>query len=387
MRRIFSTSRNPIRPRLAVALLVLLLAGALWWFAVQRGWTPGLQTQESVPQALSDSEPEPSILGLPWPGKGESPATTEADPPPDRDGISWGHRAGLHLEPDPLHLKASAAYVVDPRSGETLLRKNEGAVLPIASLTKLMTALVLTSARLPMNETVTITEDDVDRERHSRSRLRVGTALKRSEALRLALMSSENRAAHALGRTYPGGLAAFVVAMNARARALGMKDSTFVEPTGLSNRNQSTARDLAVLAAAAAADPLIRDDSTTPTHEVVLGRRAVRFNNSDRLVKSSRWDIHLQKTGYIVEAGQCLVVNATMAGRNLILVLLDSADKASRIADAERIRRWVTGAADPPAGKPRGLRSHIREHIGKPVSKLKQIGKRGRASATVRDRR
>lgn len=374
MRKIFSARPNPWRfTFLGFAFAMLLAAGAAW-YAAPTGWSwrdavrvPAAAERERLP----DSESEPSVLGIPLPGKGESPATTEADPD-ESDGVSWGHRAGLHLASDPLHLKASAAYVVDQRSGKTLLRKNDDAVLPIASLTKLMTAVVLTSARLPMDERITVTEDDVDNERHSRSRLRVGTVLTRSEALRLALMSSENRAAHALGRTYPGGLAAFVAAMNAKARALGMKNTAFVEPTGLSNRNQSTARDLALLAAAAANDPVIRDYSTTPQHDVVLGRRTVRFNNSDRLVKNSRWDIHLQKTGYIVEAGQCLIVNATLAGRKLILVLLDSADKASRVADAERIRRWVTGAADPAPAKPHGLRARIRDRIDRLGSRLRK---------------
>ena len=183
-------------------------------------------------------------------------------------------------------------------------------------------------------------------------------------------MSSENRAAHALGRTYPGGLAAFVAAMNAKARELGLKNTAFVEPTGLSNRNQSTARDLAVLAAAASRHPRIREYSVTPRHDVVLGRRTVRYNNSDRLVKSRRWDIRLQKTGYIVEAGDCLVVDAHMAGRNLILVLLDSNDARSRIADAERIRQWVVGQREQPVhnvstARQGGLRARIREKLGK----------------------
>jgi D-alanyl-D-alanine endopeptidase (penicillin-binding protein 7) len=208
-----------------------------------------------------------------------------------------------------------------------------------------------------MDEVITITDDDVDQERHSRSRLRVGTSLTRREALHLALMSSENRAAHALGRTFPGGLGPFVDAMNRKARALGMKSTVYADPTGLSSRNQSTARDLAAVVVAASREPLIREYSTTIEHDVLLGKRKVRFRNSDRLVKSPRWRIHLQKTGYIVEAGQCLVVNATVAAdRELILVLLDSADKRSRIDDAERIRQWATG--EPP-------RTSLREKAAK----------------------
>ena len=372
MRSIFSSQKRKSPALLAVLLALLLAAGGWWWFAARE--LPALPPAE---KAQPDTEPAPSVLGIPLPRSADAP--TEADPAPAKDGISWGHRAGLHKVPDDLHLKASVAYVVDQGSGRALLRKNDEAVLPIASLTKLMTALVLTGAKLPMDKSITVTVDDVDRERHSRSRLPIGSTLSRSDALRLALMSSENRAAHALGRTFPGGLPAFVAAMNAKARELGLKSTTFVEPTGLSNLNQSTARDVAVLAAAASRNPLIRDYSTTPQHEVVLGRRAVRYNNSDRLVKSRHWDIHLQKTGYIVEAGDCLVVNATIAGRNLILVLLDSTDARSRVADAERIRRWVVGEREAAVhnvstGPHRGLRARIREQIGKLKSRHRHAG-------------
>jgi D-alanyl-D-alanine endopeptidase (penicillin-binding protein 7) len=309
--------------------------------------------------AQAAAEPPPSVAErLRDTLEPENAPTTEADPPHVKNGISNGHAAGLHNTRDPLRLKASAAFVVDQRSGEVLLQKNEHAVLPIASITKLMTALVLTEAKLPLDQVITITEDDVDLERHSRSRLRVGTTLTRREALHLALMSSENRAAHALGRTFPGGLGPFVEAMNRKARALGMKSTVYADPTGLSARNQSTAHDLAAVVAAAAKEPLIREYSTTVEHDVLLNKRVVRFRNSDRLVKNPRWNIHLQKTGYIVEAGQCLVVNATIAGRELILVLLDSADKRSRIDDAERIRKWATGGDPPP-------RATLREKVRK----------------------
>lgn len=367
MRRIFS-SRKKTGPVFLVALLALLIGGAAWWWFVGRAAPAMLPAGSAAEKSLPDAEPTPSLLGIPLPRSAE--ASTEADPAPTRDGMSWGHRAGLHLVLDDLHLKASAAYVADQGSGKALLRKNDEAVLPIASLTKLMTALVLTAAKLPMNESITVTDDDVDRERHSRSRLPVGSTLTRSDALRLALMSSENRAAHALARTFPGGLPAFVAAMNARARAQGLTNTRFVDPTGLSNLNQSTARELSVLAAAASRNSLIREYSTTPQHELMLGRRSVRYNNSDRLVKSRHWDIHLQKTGYIVEAGDCLVVNATMAGRNLIVVLLDSTDARSRLADAERIRRWVEGEREAvvhnvSTGPHRGLRARLRDQVGK----------------------
>jgi D-alanyl-D-alanine endopeptidase (penicillin-binding protein 7) len=255
--------------------------------------------------------------------------------------LSFGHIAGLQAADDPLDLKSSVAFVVDQDTGKVLLRKNENAVLPIASLTKLMTGMIVSEAKLPMEEMITITQDDVDTEKGSSSRLKVGTTLTRGELMHLSLMSSENRAAHALGRTYPGGMSAFVEAMNAKARLLGMKDTRYVEPTGLSSRNQSSAQDLANLVAAASHDPMLRELSTSPGHEVEVGNRMLKYNNTNRLVKNPEWDIGLQKTGYISEAGQCLVMQAKVAGRKLIMVFLDSAGKLSRLGDAERVRKWV----------------------------------------------
>jgi len=254
---------------------------------------------------------------------------------------SYGQLAGLHGATDPLDLRSSVALVIDQDTQEVLFSKNDQAVLPIASLTKLMTGLVISEARLPMDELITITQDDVDTEKGSTSRLRVGTTLTRGEALHLALMSSENRAAHALGRTYPGGLQAFVEQMNAKARMLGMRDTQYVEPTGLSSRNQSSAHDLATLVNAAYQDPVLREYSTSPGYELAVGNRLLQYNNTNRLVKNPEWEIGLQKTGYIREAGQCLVMQARVAGRKLIMVFLDSAGKLSRLADAERVRRWV----------------------------------------------
>ncbi|MCD2513879.1 D-alanyl-D-alanine endopeptidase [Comamonas endophytica] len=258
---------------------------------------------------------------------------------------SFGQMAGLHAVPDPLDLKSSVALVVDQDTHEVLLSKNDHAVLPIASLTKLMTGLIISQARLPMDEMLTITQDDVDTEKGSSSRLRVGATLTRGEMLHLALMSSENRAAHALGRTYPGGLAAFVTQMNVKAKLLGMVDTKYVEPTGLSSRNQSSARDLAILVNVAHGDPLVRELSTSPGYEVAQGPRTLQYNNTNRLVKNPAWEIGLQKTGYISEAGQCLVMQAEVAGRKLIMVFLDSAGKFSRLADAERVRHWVENQA------------------------------------------
>lgn len=254
---------------------------------------------------------------------------------------SYGQMAGLHGARDALDLKSSVAFVVDQDTQEVLFRKNELAVLPIASITKLMTGVVISESKLPMDEMITITQDDVDTEKGSSSRLRVGSELTRGELLHLALMSSENRAANALGRSYPGGLPVFVNLMNARAKMLGMHDTRYVEPTGLSSKNQSSARDLATLVDFAYDDPVLRELSTSTGHQVAVGHRTLQYNNTNRLVKNPSWEIGLQKTGYISEAGQCLVMQAKVAGRKLIMVFLDSAGKLSRLGDAERVKRWV----------------------------------------------
>lgn len=265
---------------------------------------------------------------------------------------SFGQLSGLHDAADALELKSGVALVLDQDTDEVLFSKNAQAVLPIASLTKLMTAVVVTEANLPLDEMITITDDDIDTEKGSRSRLKVGTTLPRGDMLHLALMSSENRAAHALGRTYPGGLAVFVAEMNHKARELGMKDTRYVEPTGLSSNNQSSARDLATLVKAAHEHQIIRELSTSHEYAVEVGNRPIQFRNTNGLVKSPEWDIGLQKTGYISEAGRCLVMQAKMAGRQLIMVFLDSAGKYSRIGDAERVRRWVNESAHTAAALP-----------------------------------
>jgi D-alanyl-D-alanine endopeptidase (penicillin-binding protein 7) len=254
---------------------------------------------------------------------------------------SFGQIAGLHIGQDALDLKSSVALVIDQDTREVLFSKNDRAVLPIASLTKLMTGVIISGAKLPMDEMITVTQDDVDTEKHSSSRLRVGTTLTRGEMLHLALMSSENRAAHALGRTYPGGMSTFVSLMNAKAKMLGMTGTSYVEPTGLSSLNQSSAQDLATLVNAAHGDPMLRELSTSTGYQVAVGSRTLQYNNTNRLVKNPEWEIGLQKTGYITEAGQCLVMQTKIAGRKLIMVFLDSAGKLSRLGDAERVRRWV----------------------------------------------
>ena len=262
---------------------------------------------------------------------------------------SLGQTYGLHATDDPLDLKSSVALVIDQDTHQILFSKNPQAVLPIASITKLMTALVVTEAALPLNEELTISQEDVDTEKGSRSRLLVGTQLTRGEMLHLALMSSENRAAHALGRHYPGGLKSFVAAMNAKAQLLGMHDTRYVEPTGLSSQNRSSAMDLAKLVDAAYVHKIIRELSVSRETQVDVGNRQLQFRSTNGLVRNPDWDIGLQKTGYISEAGRCLVMQAELAGRKLIMVLLDSAGRYSRIGDAERIRKWLDQAVLPSA--------------------------------------
>ncbi len=241
-----------------------------------------------------------------------------------------------------LDLHSNVALVVDQHTGEPVVSKNVNEVVPIASITKLMTALVLLDGQQALSRRIAITEEDIDTERGSRSRLTVGAELTRSELLHLALMASENRAAHALGRSYPGGLAAFVEAMNGKARELGMERTRFVDPTGLSSANVSTAADLVKLVRAANAVNLIRSYSTDRVFEVNVGGRDRRFHNTNRLVAADGWDIAVSKTGFINEAGRCLVMLAMIDGRPLTIVLLDSWGKLSRIGDANRIRKWLS---------------------------------------------
>jgi D-alanyl-D-alanine endopeptidase (penicillin-binding protein 7) len=246
---------------------------------------------------------------------------------------------------DGLVLHSAVALVQDAASGETLLAKNQEAVLPIASITKLMTAVVMLESNLGLEQRVVISSEDLDALKGTRSRLRPGTVLTRNELLLLALMASENRAAAALARTFPGGTDAFVSAMNARAQLLGMHDTRFVEPTGLSSGNVSSAHDLARLVAAAHEYPLIRQYSTRESATVYSLGYPLAYRNTNGLVRSASWDIGLSKTGYISEAGRCLVMRVRMASRDLIVVLLDSWGKYSRAGDANRIRKWLETSA------------------------------------------
>lgn len=259
--------------------------------------------------------------------------------------------------PNVRGLKSKAVLVLDQDSGEILAARNADTVMPVASLTKLMTALVVLEAELPMDEILQIGKDDVDREKNTTSRLQVGTPLTRDEMLLLSLMSSENRAAQALSRHYPGGRPAFLAAMNEKAAELGMTSTHFADAAGLSTRSVSTARDLQKLLAAAHAQPLIRDYSTRLEKTLRVNRRPLKFINSNRLVrKAGGWDIGMQKTGFTNEAGRCLMMQATVEGRRLAMVFLDSVGTLTRYADATRVRRELEREArtsrTPPGASP-----------------------------------
>ncbi len=258
----------------------------------------------------------------------------------------WVALAAAIPSPARLSLKSASVLVLDQWTGQALVEKQAEAVVPIASLTKLMTAMVLLDAHLDPNELLTITEGDKDDLRHSRSRLPVGTRLPREQALLLALLASENRAAHALGRTFPGGLPTFVEAMNTKARELGLSGSRFEDPTGLSSGNVATAWDLARILEAAYRYPEIRDFTTRPGTTLQSGRRSIQFPNTNALVRNPRWNIGLSKTGYIEEAGRCLVMQAMLANRPVLVILLDSWGKYSRLGDANRIKQWLEARLD-----------------------------------------
>jgi D-alanyl-D-alanine endopeptidase (penicillin-binding protein 7) len=243
-----------------------------------------------------------------------------------------------------LAVQSGAALVVEQGGGDTLYEKKANIVMPIASITKVMTAMVVIDAVPDLQETITISSEDIDTLRGSRSRLAVGAVVTRETALLLALMSSENRAANALARHYPGGMDEFLAAMNRKAQMLGMKDTHFEDPTGLTSNNVSTAHDLAKMVSAAHGYPLIREFSTTASAKAEVSGRQLAFNNTNRLVGSAAWEIGLSKTGYINEAGKCLVMQARVAEKPVLIVLLDSTGKLTRIGDANRIKRWMESA-------------------------------------------
>lgn len=251
---------------------------------------------------------------------------------------------GRTEDTDNLALYSNAALVIDDNSGAILYDKNIDSAHSVASLTKLMTALVVLESGISLEATIRVENDDIDMERGSRSKMRIGEILPRRDMLRLALMSSENRAASALARTFPGGREAFVAVMNQRALQIGMRATSFVDSTGLSNRNISTARDMAKLVAAAARHELIRDYSTTSKVSLTRldsGVQISYLNTNLLLRRESGWDIHLSKTGYLNEAGYCLVLQAVIERRVVNIVLLDSYGRYSRVGDANRIKKWI----------------------------------------------
>ncbi|MFP3552721.1 D-alanyl-D-alanine endopeptidase [Paraburkholderia sp. SIMBA_049] len=259
---------------------------------------------------------------------------------------SVGTAFGLHETPDALMLRSSVAYVVDQNTSESLFDKNSRAVVPIASITKLMTAMVVLDSKAAMTEQVEVTDEDRDYEKNTGSRLSVGSVLSREDMLHIALMASENRAAAALSRYFPGGRPAFMAAMNAKAKSLGMTDTHFENPTGLTSQNVSSARDLVKMVNAAYQYPMIRRFSTDRSYEVYTGKRTIAYNSTNALVRNPTWDIGLQKTGFINEAGECLVMQATIHDRPMIMVLLDSSGKYSRFADAQRLRTWLDNGGE-----------------------------------------
>ena len=302
--------------------LMLLLAAATF----ADGSLPGEAVAASKKSVAAKKSPRPASRVKP---------TRSAKP----------HRGASIDDAQHLALQSTAALVLDQSTGAVLFQKNPDAVLPIASITKLMTAMVALDAKPDLNEPLAIGDEDVDNLKGTRSRLRVGTQLSREEMLRLALMSSENRAASALSRHYPGGREAFVAAMNQKARDIGLVDTRFEDPTGLNAANVSSPRDLAKLVDEAHRYPLIREFSTTAEGEFSIAGRAQQFRNTNTLVKSPTWEIGLSKTGYISEAGKCLVMQAWFANKPTIIVLLDSWGRLTRIGDANRIKRWIESAS------------------------------------------
>jgi D-alanyl-D-alanine endopeptidase (penicillin-binding protein 7) len=296
----------------------------------------------------------------PWVSKAKSTRVAKVSPSAARVGGSKSSRAaqkGKNVAPataggvdlwqgqEHLAVRSGSALVIAQDGGEALYEKNARVVVPIASITKVMTAMVVLDSMPNLQAPITITDDDVDYLKGSRSRLQVGSVITREMALLLALMSSENRAANALGRHYPGGLPAFIAAMNRKAASLGMSRTHFEDPTGLTSNNVSTAHDLARMVAAAYRYPLIREFSTTPGATAEVKGRELEYRNTNQLVKSSTWEIGLSKTGYIQEAGKCLVMQARVADRPVVIVLLDSSGKQTRIGDANRIKRWMESAS------------------------------------------
>jgi serine-type D-Ala-D-Ala endopeptidase (penicillin-binding protein 7) len=275
-------------------------------------------------------------------GKVKSRTKTQARAPIVPGKPSVAEAAGLNMEPDALGLKSAAALVIDTKTNQVLFEKNGKAVLPIASLTKLMTALIVIENKQDMGESITVTAADIDREKNSRSRLPVGSIVNRKDLMQLALMASENRASSALSRNFPGGKEAFITAMNQKAQSLGLSATQFADPSGLSPENTSTVQDLVKLTLAVDRYSLIREQTTAEELNIHNGKRPITFGNSNRLVKNAGWDLRVQKTGFTSEAASCLIVHGKVDGRAVTIALLGATGQLSKFGDAHRIREWLS---------------------------------------------
>ena len=318
-----------------------LKLAAVLWVALIVAWMPARAVdaaQKGADLSPVSSAKQPSATGKKKPGAFSAARSAKAGSTPKAKAKKAAIAATGARRPE---VKSGAALVVEQAGGKALFQKNADTVAPIASITKLMTAMVVLDSVPDLQARIGIAEEDVDYLRGSSSRLHVGADMTRETALLLALMSSENRAAHALARHYPGGMPAFLAAMNGKARSLDMRDTYFEDPTGLSRNNVSTAHDLAKMVAAAHRYPLIREFSTKTSAAVEIAGRQMEFSNTNPLVKNASWNLGLSKTGYISEAGKCLVMQARVAQRPVVIVLLDSVGKLTRAGDANRIRRWM----------------------------------------------
>jgi serine-type D-Ala-D-Ala endopeptidase (penicillin-binding protein 7) len=330
---------NSVKGFIMALLAVWVLHGAAW-AAPQKAQSPGKKAQ-SKSQAKAAAARSQARVAKPRVSK---PRKAVVVPAPRARPQPVHLVPAVHDSNGEPELRSAAAFVLDPSGGRTLYAKNINSVQPIASITKLMTAMVVLDAKLDLSELVAITDEDVDSLKHTSSRLKVGTMLSRDDLLHLALMASENRAANALTRAYPGGQPAFIAAMNRKAAELGMNSTHFRDGTGLNQGNVSTAEDLAKMVTAAMRYPLIQQYSTNTEHTVQSNSgRLLQFRNSNGLVRSNDWHIEVSKTGYIQEAGRCLVMQARIAATPVVIVLLDSWGRYTRIADANRIKKWVEG--------------------------------------------
>lgn len=321
-----------------MALVAVFVLHGAAWAAPQTSQ----KSSKKAHRAKSQSKSQAKAAAARSQARAAKPRVKAAAPAPKPRPHAVHLLPGVHDNGAEPELRSAAAYVIDATAGRTLYAKNISSVQPIASITKLMTAMVVLDAKLELNELIAITDDDVDALKHTSSRLRVGTMLSRDDLLHLALMASENRAASALSRAYPGGQPAFIEAMNRKAVELGMNSTHFLDSTGLNQGNVSNAEDLAKMVTAAYRYPLIQRYTTDTEHAVQSNSgRTLQFRNSNGLVRSDDWQIDVSKTGYIQEAGRCLVMQARIAATPIIIVLLDSWGKYTRIADANRIKKWV----------------------------------------------